>query len=404
MQLTLKQVADVANELLLRKTTAPGGGTIAQVVLGQKTFTEGTETDRTSEAPSTPGRFDSSSSIAALALFGAEGVGDLTAGAGFWGGPSAPTGSIWWVPDNPFNQDYGHFTLRQSRGSQGFDPVSNSAVLTGPAGIEAYYLQVPMGRTTASPGTSPANYISDTAALWPPSEVGYAKLFSRPGPSPYFDYANREPGLAITSRDLSGVVRTETLLTIEKAALIFTSPIGFSPGGTYVTQASLDAQLSTYLQSPDLPPGSAPLSPTSPTYVIAAASPALGPYVLWADTASGQLRQRNAADTGWVTLGLLASSAVGGLYDRTSSFTVDQPGMYTVYASPSPVVVTLPPTATSDGWVVDIKKIDQSGNSITVQVDSSPELIDFVTSTELTTGGDNLTVRCDAAKTTWWVK
>lgn len=330
MQISLKQVASVADQLLLRTTTDPAGSVVTQIVLGQKTFTEGTETDRTIQAPDTPGRFDSSSTIAAMALFGAEGVGDLTAGVGFWGGPAAPTGSMWWVPDNPFNQDYGHFTLRQSRNDRGFDPVSNNSVLTGPAGVEAYYLQVPMGRTVASPGTTASNYITDSGALWPPSEVGYAKLFSRPGPSPYFDYADREPALAVTTRDLNGTVRTETLLTVEKAATI----------------------LSPYLQSPDLPPAAAP-SPLPILY-------------------------------------------------RTTDFTVAEEGMYVVYASPSPVVVTLAPTATSDLWTVDIKKIDQSGNSVTVQVDSSPELIDFSSSFTLTGGGDNLTIRCDSTRSAWW--
>lgn len=317
MQLSLKQVAAVADELLLRKTTAPGSSTvIAQVVLGQKTFTDGTEIDRTSDAPDTPGRFDSNSTAAGISVFGAEGVGEITAGIGFWGGDAEPTGSIWWVPDNPFNQDYGHFTLKQSRGSRGFDPVANSGVLTGPAGIEAYYLQVPMGRTTASPGNSPANYITDSGALWPPSEVAHVKLFSRPGPSPYYDVADLEPVLAVTTRDLAGTVRTENILTADKAAAMY-------------------------------------------------------------------------------------AYAEGSVYRKTTDFTVDAPGIYVVYASPSPVMVTLPVAGDVGSWTVSIKRAS-AGAGVTVAA-SSPDSIDNTATYELSSPYGSVTLITEPSEDAWWV-
>lgn len=214
MQIRPSQIARLGDYVNLTTTTDPSSGSVViQSITGQKTYTVGSAINRVPDAPSTPGRFDSQSEEAAIALFGLEVLGDRTSGIGFWGGDTNSAGTLWWTPLNPYARDFGYFSFTHSEGTPGFD-----ASTQGKAGINAYYLMLDMIRLASSPTVSPYTFGTPSSTLWPPSDTGAAKLFVRPGSEDYgFEQSPiNEPSLAVSFRNLDNTVRTETLATIEQ--------------------------------------------------------------------------------------------------------------------------------------------------------------------------------------------
>lgn len=112
------------------------------------------------------------------------------------------------------------------------------------------------------------------------------------------------------------------------------------------------------------------------------------PYMIWADTSSASLKQRNAADSGWITLWRLGAGTSAGVFQKAASFTVDQPGTYFVSDAAGAVVVTLPAIADAFGWNVRVKKTNSGGNTITLTPDGS-ETIEGASSVVLTSQYDD---------------
>lgn len=71
-----------------------------------------------------------------------------------------------------------------------------------------------------------------------------------------------------------------------------------------------------------------------------------------------------------------------------------------VDAAGGAVSVNLPPVASSARRVLTVKKIDASGNAVTIDADGG-ELIDGLTTQPLAAQYDALTIQCDGAA--WWI-
>ncbi len=95
------------------------------------------------------------------------------------------------------------------------------------------------------------------------------------------------------------------------------------------------------------------------------------PYMLWADTAAGLMKMRDAADGDWIVMWSLSGGVGKARTQKTADFTVDRSGVYFVSDAAGSVIVTLPPIASAAGWEVWIKKTNSSANTITITPDGS---------------------------------
>lgn len=105
-------------------------------------------------------------------------------------------------------------------------------------------------------------------------------------------------------------------------------------------------------------------------------------YMFWADTTTGTLKQRNAANDGWI---IRATLGVAGILDKTADYTVtvaDHGKVINVDSTGGAVDITLPAAATAgNGFHVTVKAAEVS-NTITVDADGS-ETIDGATTRTL---------------------
>jgi len=88
------------------------------------------------------------------------------------------------------------------------------------------------------------------------------------------------------------------------------------------------------------------------------------------------------------------------IFSETASFTVAHGGFYKVDATSGAVTVTLPAAASNTGMRLDIKKIDASGNAVTVDGNAA-ETIDGAATVTLSSQYDDVTVVCDG--TEWFI-
>ena len=119
-------------------------------------------------------------------------------------------------------------------------------------------------------------------------------------------------------------------------------------------------------------------------------------YMLWADTTAGQMKQRNAADSAWVTLWTISSgpTALTVTTITATSATATAGGMFLLDASSNNVTLNLDPATGLSGQVLYIKRIDGTGNTVTIDPDAS-ETIDGATTQTLASQYDSLTLVSD---------
>jgi hypothetical protein len=124
-------------------------------------------------------------------------------------------------------------------------------------------------------------------------------------------------------------------------------------------------------------------------------------YMFWADTTNGLLKQRNAANSGWLVRGTLAESF---LVAKSATFSVgvgDLGRVMVVDATSAAITANLPTAATAgDGFEVTIVKVDASANAVTLD-GSSSETINGATTFTLTARYDGVRVRSNG--TAWYV-
>ncbi len=124
-------------------------------------------------------------------------------------------------------------------------------------------------------------------------------------------------------------------------------------------------------------------------------------YQWWADTTNNLLKQRNAADSAWLTVGPLAGTVV---LAKTAAYTValgDFGKMIDADASGGDFTLTLPAAATAgDGFTVAVKNTGSSG-TVTIDGDGS-ETVDGATTVALSTQYAGLVLRCDGSE--WFVE
>lgn len=124
-------------------------------------------------------------------------------------------------------------------------------------------------------------------------------------------------------------------------------------------------------------------------------------YQMWADTTTGVLKQRNAADDGWVVVRPLAGT--GPVWAAKSSNFVADPeeaSGYIVDCSSAIVVATLPPASTKCSFV--FKRVDAtpSGFTLTIEADSG-ETIDGDADYDIELQYESVNVSSDG--TEWWI-
>jgi hypothetical protein len=120
-------------------------------------------------------------------------------------------------------------------------------------------------------------------------------------------------------------------------------------------------------------------------------------YQWWIDTTNNVLKQRNSANSAWITRG---SSAAMGVLAKTTTYTVtltDFGKVIDASASGGAWTLTLPAAATAgDGFVIAVKKTDSSANAVTIDGDGS-ETIDGATTLTLPVQYMGVVLRCDGS-------
>lgn len=102
---------------------------------------------------------------------------------------------------------------------------------------------------------------------------------------------------------------------------------------------------------------------------------------------------------------LEAGGAVGAIYGKarsisaTGSVAADDYALF-VDASGGAVTVNLPAVASNSGRVLNVKKVDSSGNAVTLDGNAS-ETIDGATTLAISTQYQSYTVHCDGSA--WWI-
>lgn len=114
-------------------------------------------------------------------------------------------------------------------------------------------------------------------------------------------------------------------------------------------------------------------------------------YMLWADTTNGLLKQRNAANSGWIIRGSLAETRV---VSKSSGYTVIDDDFGILFKASGTWSLSLTAAATlADGFMFMI----QNTGSGTITIDpNGSEQIDGATSVALT-AGQSCTVVCDGS-------
>jgi hypothetical protein len=124
-------------------------------------------------------------------------------------------------------------------------------------------------------------------------------------------------------------------------------------------------------------------------------------YMFWADTTNGLLKQRNAANSGWLVRGTLAESF---LVAKSATFSIgvgDLGRVMVVDATSGAITANLPAAATAgDGFEVTIVKADASANAVTIDGNSS-ETINGATTFALTARYDGVRIRSNGSS--WYV-
>ena len=101
----------------------------------------------------------------------------------------------------------------------------------------------------------------------------------------------------------------------------------------------------------------------------------------------------------------LEAGGVGAIYGKarsistTGSVAADDYALF-VDASGGAVTVNLPAVASNSGRVLNVKKVDSSGNAVTLDGNAS-ETIDGATTLAIATQYQSYTVHCDGSA--WWI-
>lgn len=101
----------------------------------------------------------------------------------------------------------------------------------------------------------------------------------------------------------------------------------------------------------------------------------------------------------------LEAGGVGAIYGKarsistTGSVAADDYALF-VDASGGAVTVNLPAVASNSGRVINVKKVDSSGNAVTLDGNAS-ETIDGATTLAISTQYQSYTVHCDGSA--WWI-
>jgi hypothetical protein len=92
---------------------------------------------------------------------------------------------------------------------------------------------------------------------------------------------------------------------------------------------------------------------------------------------------------------------IGNTVEKSSGYTATATDFAIMCdASGGGFTITLPAATSHTGRVFHIKKIDSSGNVVTVDGNSS-ETIENATTVVLTTEGESITIQCDGDE--WWI-
>ena len=94
---------------------------------------------------------------------------------------------------------------------------------------------------------------------------------------------------------------------------------------------------------------------------------------------------------------LAETSEIRGVKSITATATVGSGGVFLVDATGGAVTLTLPLAAAIIGRVISVKKIDASGNAVTVD-GSGSETIDGASTAVLTSQYDSVTVMTDGSE------
>lgn len=124
------------------------------------------------------------------------------------------------------------------------------------------------------------------------------------------------------------------------------------------------------------------------------------PYMWWADTTNGVLKQRNSADNAWVIRATLSDALVP---TKSSTFTValgDYAKEILCNAAGGAITANLPAAATAGaGFTVGIMKTDATANAVTID-GSGTETINGSTTYAITSQYQVVTIRSDGSN---WV-
>lgn len=125
-------------------------------------------------------------------------------------------------------------------------------------------------------------------------------------------------------------------------------------------------------------------------------------YMWWADTTNAVLKQRNAANSGWLIRASLSDTLV---ITKTSTYTVtlaDFGKTILCDATGGSMTINLLPVATvGNPFPLKIKKIDSSANTVTIDADGS-EVIDDATTLVLSQQYDAACINSNATK--WYIE
>ncbi len=125
------------------------------------------------------------------------------------------------------------------------------------------------------------------------------------------------------------------------------------------------------------------------------------PYMWWADTTNGVLRQRNAADSGWIIRASLSDDMV---LSKSAAYTItigDYNKTILANAAGGAFTLTLPPAASAgEGFPIFIKKTDNSANAVTIDGNGA-ETIDGFSSITLNNEDEAVLLHSDGV--TWYI-
>lgn len=122
-------------------------------------------------------------------------------------------------------------------------------------------------------------------------------------------------------------------------------------------------------------------------------------YINTASGTTGHLREANVDIGTWTSNGVFLSRRARTVTANTS-ITIAADSTVLVDASGGARTITLPAVATSNGRDFTIKKIDSSGNAVTIDGNSA-ETIDGATTAVINAQYESVTVHCDG--TEWWI-